>query len=304
MYSIVKNLTSINYNPRGTDPSWIVIHNTANGTSKAGTAYNNTQYFKNQNRGASAHYFIDDEPSTIYQCVEDLNTAWHCGDNKSKNGCTNSNSIAIEVCETGNGKFTRIEIDKLIYLVQLLMNKYNIPPDRVCRHKDVTGKICPYYYASNEQAWQELHNTITKGIVEAKPIGYEWVWYDDHKKWAVKHNGSWVYDEWVQDDYKWYRIDSQGWLLNIGWYQEGDFWYYLDKSTGKMITGWFWDEINKAWYFLDNEGRLVQNGWHYNEDTEGWYYLKSDGRMATKEYVHAPHEVSRYWTNENGKWEP
>ena len=38
------------------------------------SAYNNTVYFKKQYRGASAHYFVD-ENSTIWRCVNDEDIA-------------------------------------------------------------------------------------------------------------------------------------------------------------------------------------------------------------------------------------
>lgn len=158
MPEIVKNLTNTNYTPRGSKPNWIVVHNTANGTSAPPIAYDNTQYFKNDYRDASAHYFIDDG-NTIYQCVNDTDTAWHCGESASRNGCYNYNSIGIEVCEPANGKFTDKEIANLSWLVRMLMEKYRIDENHVCRHNDVTGKNCPWYYTDNAK-WQELKSQI------------------------------------------------------------------------------------------------------------------------------------------------
>lgn len=159
MPTVEANLTNVNYTPRGTDPTWIVIHNTANGTSREGTAYANTQYFKNVNRNASATYFIDDG-DTVWQCVAETDTAWHCGESPSRNGCTNYNSIGIEVCETASGWFTEKEIETLRWLVTDLMDRYGIPASRVCRHHDVTGKNCPWYY-TNDAKWEQLKAKIT-----------------------------------------------------------------------------------------------------------------------------------------------
>ena len=159
---IEQNLTNTNYNPRGTNPSWIVIHNTANGTSAEGIAYNNTQFFKNVYREASAHYFIDDG-DIIWQCVKDTDTAWHVGEASSRNGCTNYNSIGIEVCEPANGRFTDKEISTLTELVQYLMDKYDIDYDHVTTHHLTTGKNCPWYYVFEER-WDYLKNIITGGV--------------------------------------------------------------------------------------------------------------------------------------------
>lgn len=155
---IRKNLTNVNFNFRNTIPRWIVIHNTANGTSQEGTAYNNTVYFKDVNRNASAHYFVDDG-DIVWQCVRDTDTAWHVGEAASRNGCYNTNSIGIEVCETAGGWFTDKEVDTLRELVGGLMALYGIPPERICRHHDVTGKNCPWYYTDDER-WAELKARI------------------------------------------------------------------------------------------------------------------------------------------------
>ena len=155
---IQRNLTNVNFNFRNTIPRWIVIHNTANGTSREGTAYNNTVYFKDVNRNASAHYFVDDG-DTVWQCVRDTDTAWHVGEAASRNGCYSTNSIGIEVCETADGWFTDKEVDTLRELVGSLMQLYGIPAERVCRHHDVTGKSCPWYYTDDER-WAELKARI------------------------------------------------------------------------------------------------------------------------------------------------
>ena len=174
---IRQNLTNSNYNPRGTLPTWIVIHNTANGTSAEGTAWANTNYFKNVYREASAHYFVDDG-DTVWQCVRDTDTAWHVGEAASRNGCYNSNAIGIEVCETADGEFTEKEIATLQQLVPMLMEKYNIPASRVCRHHDVTGKSCPWYYGGDVR-WGRLKETILNG-------GYDVVTNEDMDRIAQR----------------------------------------------------------------------------------------------------------------------
>lgn len=159
MPTISRNLTHVNRYVGTNSPKWIVVHNSANCKSYAGMAYNNTVYFKDVYREASAHYFIDDG-DVIWQCVKDTDSAWHVGDSWSRNGCTNYNSIGIEVCENADGSFTANEIKNLSWLVQKLMKQYNIPASRVCRHYDVTTKNCPRYY-TNDTRWNALKQTIT-----------------------------------------------------------------------------------------------------------------------------------------------
>ena len=187
---IQKNLTNVNFNFRNTLPRWIVVHNTANGTSREGTAYNNTVYFKDTYRSASAHYFIDDG-DTVWQCVRDTDTAWHVGEAQSRNGCYNTNSIGIEVCETAGGWFTDKEIATLRELVRGLMDFYGIPAERVCRHHDVTGKSCPWYY-SDDDRWAELKAQITEDDMITK---------DDA-------NAIWAFDNWG---------DQEGALKGTAW---------------------------------------------------------------------------------------
>lgn len=131
---------------------------------------------------------------------------------------------------------------------------------------------------------------------------YEWVFYKENSKWAVKQHGQWIYDKWIKDKDKWYRIDKDGWMIQKGWYKEGNTWYYLNPTNGEMLTGWFWDKETKGWYYFDDQGRLIQDNWHWDDKENSWYYLKQDGKMATNEYVHTPSEMSRYWVCENGKW--
>lgn len=187
---IQKNLTNVNFNFRNTLPRWIVVHNTANGTSREGTAYNNTVYFKDTYRSASAHYFIDDG-DVVWQCVRDTDTAWHVGEAQSRNGCYNTNSIGIEVCETAGGWFTDKEIATLRELVRGLMDFYGIPAERVCRHHDVTGKSCPWYY-SDDDRWAELKAQITEDDMITK---------DDA-------NAIWAFDNWG---------DQEGALKGTAW---------------------------------------------------------------------------------------
>ena len=151
---------------------YIVIHYTAGSTSRAGTAKNNAVMFSDPVHYASADFIVDDE--TIVQYNPDVKNrfCWHCGDNKnpySMGGkfygkCTNANSIGIEICSTNpnwtasdqaNSKkwsFTEKAVAKAVELTKYLMQTYNIPADRVIRHYDVSGKLCPGIIGWNEDS--------------------------------------------------------------------------------------------------------------------------------------------------------
>ena len=215
---------------------YIVIHYTAGSTSRPGTAKNNAVRFANPSTGASADFIVDDE--TIVQYNPDINNryCWHCGDNKnpySMGGkfygkCGNANSIGIEICctnpnwkdtEPANTKawsFTDSVIEKAVELTEYLMRTYNIPVERVIRHYDVSGKLCPGIIGWNEDSgntteWAYFIERISTGITktDTKPdviyrvrktatdaktqIGAFTV-LDNAKKTADKNSGYKVFD--------------------------------------------------------------------------------------------------------------
>lgn len=155
MLTIQKNLTETNRTVKsGRDIKYIVVHYTGN---SGDTAYNNTKYFKTQNRGASAHYFVDKD--SIWQCVEDKDVAWHCG-TKSKyyhSKCRNANSVGVEMCDSI--KRNSVVEDNTAELVRYLMGIYNIPLENVVRHYDVTHKLCPVVLVDDSE-WSEFKRKL------------------------------------------------------------------------------------------------------------------------------------------------
>ena len=148
------------------DIKYIVIHYTAN---DGDTDEGNGNYFANNIVGASAHYFVDDD--SITRSVPDDYIAWAVGGNKykyTKGGtfygkCTNANSISIEFCDTkknGVYDFTEATMKNAADLVKLLMGKYTVPVERVIRHYDVTGKVCPKPFVDDEKAWKEFKERL------------------------------------------------------------------------------------------------------------------------------------------------
>ena len=142
------------------DIEYIVIHYTAN---DGDTDENNGKYFKNNAVKSSAQYFVDSD--SVTRSVPDDVVAYSVGGvryaNYKETGgakfygkCTNSNSISIELCDdVKNGKVypSAKTIENAVALTKMLMKKYDIPADRVIRHFDVTGKICPGYWAGTAE---------------------------------------------------------------------------------------------------------------------------------------------------------
>lgn len=161
---INKNITPMNrWTGRfGDSVEWIVLHYTGNPcTYGPDTAKGEAQYFADEYRGASAHFFVDQ--SEIWQSVELQDTAWHCGDAPSKNGCRNTNSIGIEMCvlcEGGVYSIPEATMDLAAELTRYLLTLY--PNAQICRHYDVTGKICPEPWVRNPVLWEIYKDKVTE----------------------------------------------------------------------------------------------------------------------------------------------
>lgn len=171
--NIIQKTSSRNtsYNPNR-NLSYIVIHYTAGGSSKAGSAANCASFFATTAVDASADFIVDD--ATIVQYNPDIKNrrTWHCGGGRqTQNGgsllgiCKNSNSIGIEVCSTSTNvkananssawSFTDAVVEQAAKLTKYLMQTYNIPIERVVRHYDVTGKWCPGIIGWNDASGDE-----------------------------------------------------------------------------------------------------------------------------------------------------
>lgn len=176
---IEQRLTTINFTDKNNIGriKYIVIHYFGSLGSAAAVA----NYFRSAYRGASAHYTLD-EGDTVYQCVEDGDIAWHCGTKGAyvHPYCRNSNSIGIEVrpykidpstatdAMKKDWYFTDKTIDNLVVFTKYLMKKYNVPPENVIRHYDVTGKWCPRPYIGDDinQYWHVTGNEMWRRFKE------------------------------------------------------------------------------------------------------------------------------------------
>lgn len=95
----------------------------------------------------SSHYLINDTPPTIYRLVDENRRAWHAGDS-SWQGRTwlNASSIGIEIVHPGyrdgpDGRYwypwNPQQIDALIPLLQDILQRHGLPPERVIGHSDI-----------------------------------------------------------------------------------------------------------------------------------------------------------------------
>ncbi len=170
MIGITKKLIKYNFSKGGNHKKYIVIHDTGNYKNGAG-AINHFKYFNGGNRGASAHYFVDDK--TILQVVEDDDVSWHSGVKYSKEPprkeVNNRNSIGIEMCVNYDSDYNKA-FENTVELTKYLMEKYNIKEEDVVRHYDATSKNCPM--SMNENDWAKWKEFKAKLVEEkGKDIG-------------------------------------------------------------------------------------------------------------------------------------
>ncbi|MDP2005181.1 MAG: N-acetylmuramoyl-L-alanine amidase [Rubrivivax sp.] len=98
----------------------------------------------------SAHYLLSDEPQPrIFRLVDENRRAWHSGGSAwGPNKRLNSSSIGIEIVHPGfmqgpNGQrlylpFPKAQIDALVPLVQDIVKRHQIRPERILGHGEVT----------------------------------------------------------------------------------------------------------------------------------------------------------------------
>lgn len=165
MLPIQKKISNYNFSSRqGSAIKYIVLHYTGNYTD---TAENNVDYFSSGNRNASAHYFVDN--NSIWQSVEDYNSAWSVGDGAGQYGIQNRNSISVEMCCT-NGVVSDETEKNAIDLVKYLLNKYNIPVSNIVRHYDASRKICPNWSANSWSRWLNFKAAVEGKTVVNEPV--------------------------------------------------------------------------------------------------------------------------------------
>ena len=165
----------------GRQPQYIAIHYTAGSTSRSGQAMAARNVFLK--RDASADFVVDD--AQIVQVNPDPRNyyCWAVGDKKNKwtggaslyGKATNRNTISIEICSTltkgtsaqlpnhSGWSFTEQALDNARRLVRYLMKMYGIPKNRIIRHYDASGKLCPGILGWNDGPVYQTDGQWTSG---------------------------------------------------------------------------------------------------------------------------------------------
>lgn len=135
----------------------VVVHYTGNPNTSAEA---NRSYFAGLAQSgatyASSHFIIGMD-GTVIQCVP-LNEIAYCSNSR------NDDTISIECCHPDeSGQFSDATYQSLVKLTRYLADGYGLDSDDVIRHYDVTGKLCPYYYATNPEAWEAFKEDVFGG---------------------------------------------------------------------------------------------------------------------------------------------
>ena len=172
---VIYNPLSVHITPsKGRAIKYLAIHFTAGSSSKEGRAMTTKRTFETRN--ASADFCVDDRDIVQFNPDPRNYYCWAVGDKRqitggaSLNGIAlNKNTISIEICSSCKSGFsvananhegwyfTEAAINNAVKIAKILMKTYNIPIERVVRHYDITGKLCPalvgwndYYVMSND----------------------------------------------------------------------------------------------------------------------------------------------------------
>ena len=128
----------------------IVIHYVGN---PGATAQQNRDYYANPSSEVSSHFVIGLK-GEIIQCIP-------LHEKSSASNHRNKDTISIEVCHPDeSGKFTDASYQSLVKLTAWLLDVCDLDSNDVIRHYDITGKQCPLYFVTHEDAWKKFLQAV------------------------------------------------------------------------------------------------------------------------------------------------
>ena len=137
----------------------ITIHNTGNPTSSAKGERNWLTNPANT-RTASYHVVVDEHGAI--ECLPLDEAGWDAGDGSGL-ASGNRTSIGVEICESGD--YTKA-LDNAAELVAKMLRERGWAVDRLRRHYDWSGKICPrlMYDEGKWTGWAEFKNRVREEL--------------------------------------------------------------------------------------------------------------------------------------------
>ncbi|SFE11697.1 N-acetylmuramoyl-L-alanine amidase [Paenibacillus algorifonticola] len=141
----------------------LTIHNTGNASS---TAANERAWLTNASNDRQASYNIVVDQIGSIECIPLNENTWHSGDG-SKAGSGNRTSISIEICESGD--YSKA-LDNAVELVADMLKQRGWGVDRLRRHYDWSGKICPrlMYDGGKWTGWVAFKNRVAEKLQESE----------------------------------------------------------------------------------------------------------------------------------------
>lgn len=139
----------------------IVIHYVGNHGS---TAQQNRDYYASPSSDVSSHFVVGLD-GEIIQCIP-------LYEKSSASNHRNKDTLSIEVCHPDeSGKFTDAAYQSLVKLTAWLCETCDLDSDDIVRHYDITGKQCPLYFVTHEDAWTQFLKDVKKLIHIEEPEG-------------------------------------------------------------------------------------------------------------------------------------
>lgn len=145
--------------------SSIVLHYTGQPGKSAEAIRSEFDLLDKDEEGYAGVHFIIGIDGTVIQCIPLSEVSPAAGEEGMR-------AISIECCHIdASGKFSNATYEALVRLVEWLMGTYDLEPESVVRHYDLTGDGCPAYYVDNADAWNQFVTDIggTPVIPEETP---------------------------------------------------------------------------------------------------------------------------------------
>lgn len=183
----------------------ITIHNTGNPSSSAA---NERAWLTNPSNTRTASYHIVVDAKEAIECLPLNESAWHAGDGSgAKSG--NRTSIGVEICESNYEQ----SLANAVKLVAQMLKERGWGVDRLRRHWDWSGKVCPrlMYDGGKWTGWNEFKARVADELGNKES--------DDMEKAKVYVDGKKIEDGFILEGRVYVPLRAVGEALGakVGW---------------------------------------------------------------------------------------
>jgi len=160
----------------------LVLHYVGNaGTS----ALFNRNFFESRKHGKTGYgsaHFIVDLAGDVLVCIPPNEVAYHCGEDRTHGYLytpfaierfgywPNGKTLGIEMCHLDNaGRFTDETLAATSELCAKLCEQFNLSPtDDICRHFDITTKLCPRIWVEHQELFDNFKRETQRRLLSAE----------------------------------------------------------------------------------------------------------------------------------------